>query len=311
MNTNAPAAASVATGEQKLLERFMWLSIGAAVLTILLKASAAWVTGSVGFLSDALESMINLVAAAVGLWALKLSAKPADDNHNFGHSRAEYFAAQVEGSLILLASVAIIYTAVRRLIDPVDVEQVGIGLAFSIVATILNGAVGLVLIRAGKKYRSTTLDADGRHLLTDVWTTVGVIVGMALVWITGWQPLDPIVALVVGINILITGYKLLKSAMLSLLSNTLPEEEREVLHGYLDNYAAETGVEFTSVRTVEAGRERMVNLVMQVPGEWTVARSHDHADEVEAGIAAALGGAETIVHIEPLGHPTRTGPMTG
>ena len=164
----------------------MWLSIAASVLTIVLKATAAWVTGSVGFLSDAIESGINLIAAAVGLWALKLSAKPADANHHFGHARAEYFSAQVEGSLILLASVAIIYTAVDRLIHPVPVEQLGIGLAFSVVATILNGAVGVALIRAGKKYRSTALDADGHHLLTDVWTTVGVIVGMALVWLTGW-----------------------------------------------------------------------------------------------------------------------------
>ncbi|WJY97007.1 Ferrous-iron efflux pump FieF [Corynebacterium fournieri] len=298
------------SNEQKLLERFMWLSIAAAVLTIALKATAAWVTGSVGFLSDAIESGINLIAAAVGLWALKLSAKPADANHNFGHSRAEYFSAQVEGSLILLASVAIIVTAVDRLIHPVPVEQLGIGLAFSIVATVVNGVVGVVLIRAGKKYRSTTLDADGHHLLTDVWTTVGVIVGMFLVWLTGWQPLDPIVALVVGLNILFTGYKLLKGAIQGLLSEALPEEETATVHNYLDEYAKDHGVRFTSVRTTAAGRERMVNLVMQVPGGWTVDTAHDHADAIEEGVAAALGGAETIVHVEPLGHPTRTGPMT-
>lgn len=301
---------SVVHNEQKLLERFMWLSIGATVLTIVLKAAAAWVTGSVGFLSDAIESGINLIAAAVGLWALKLSAKPADANHNFGHARAEYFSAQVEGSLILLASVAIIFTAIDRLINPVPVEQVGIGLAFSVVATVLNGAVGVALIRAGKKYRSTTLNADGHHLLTDVWTTVGVIVGMALVWLTGWQPLDPIVALVVGLNILFTGYKLLKGAMLGLLAEALPEEETAVVHTYLEDYADANGVTFTSVRTAAAGRERTVNLVMQVPGGWTVDRAHDHADAIEAGLAEALGGAETIVHVEPLGHPTRTGPMT-
>ena len=303
-------ANTVADNEQKLLERFMWLSIAAAVLTIVLKAAAAWVTGSVGFLSDAIESGINLIAAAVGLWALKLSAKPADANHHFGHARAEYFSAQVEGSLILLASVAIIYTAIGRLLHPVPVEQLGIGMAFSVVATILNGAVGVALIRAGKKYRSTTLDADGHHLLTDVWTTVGVIVGMALVWLTGWQPLDPIVALIVGANIMFTGYKLLKGAILGLLAESLPKEENQIVHAYLDEYAAANGVKFTSVRTTAAGRERMVNLVVQVPGGWTVDRAHDHADEIEAGVAEALGGAETIVHVEPLGHPTRTGPLT-
>ena len=303
-------ANSVENNEQKLLERFMWLSIAAAVLTIVLKVTAAWVTGSVGFLSDAIESGINLIAAAVGLWALKLSAKPADANHHFGHARAEYFSAQVEGSLILLASVAIIYTAVDRLINPVPVEQLGIGLAFSVAAMVLNGAVGVLLIRAGKKYRSTTLDADGHHVLTDVWTTVGVIVGMALVWLTGWQPLDPIVALIVGANIMFTGYKLLKGAIQGLLAESLPKEENQIVYAYLDEYAAANGVEFTSVRTTAAGRERMVNLVMQVPGDWTVARAHDRADEVEVGVAESLGGAETIVHVEPLGHPTRTGPLT-
>lgn len=306
---NAPANNAPANG-QKLLERFMWLSIVAAVLTIILKATAAFVTDSVGFLSDAIESGINLIAASVGLWALRLSAKPADANHNFGHSRAEYFSAQVEGSLILVASVAIIITAIDRLINPSPLEQVGVGLLFSVVATVLNGAVGVALIRAGKKYRSATLDADGHHLLTDVWTTVGVIVGMALVWLTGWQPLDPIVALVVGLNVMFTGYKLLKGAMLGLLSEALPKEETEIVHRFLDDYAAANGVTFTSVRTAAAGRERLVNLVMQVPGEWTVSRSHHHADAVEAGLAEALGGAETIVHVEPLGHPTRTGPMT-
>ncbi|RUQ10636.1 cation transporter [Corynebacterium genitalium] len=303
-------ANSVENNEQKLLERFMWLSIAAAVLTIVLKVTAAWVTGSVGFLSDAIESGINLIAAAVGLWALKLSAKPADANHHFGHARAEYFSAQVEGSLILLASVAIIYTAVDRLINPVPVEQLGIGLAFSVAAMVLNGAVGVLLIRAGKKYRSTTLDADGHHVLTDVWTTVGVIVGMALVWLTGWQPLDPIVALIVGANIMFTGYKLLKGAIQGLLAESLPKEENQIVYAYLDEYAAANGVEFTSVRTTAAGRERMVTLVMQVPGDWTVARAHDRADEVEIGVAESLGGAETIVHVEPLGHPTRTGPLT-
>ena len=165
----------------------------------------------------------------------------------------------------------------------------------------LNGAVGVALIRAGKKYRSTTLDADGHHLLTDVWTTVGVIVGMALVWLTDWQPLDPIVALVVGANIMFTGYKLLKGAILGLLAESLPKEENQIVHAYLDEYAAANGVKFTSVRTTAAGRERVVNLVMQVPGSWTVDRAHDRADEVEVGVAEALGGAETIVHVEPLG----------
>ena len=296
--------------EQRMLERFMWISITASLFVIALKAYAAYVTGSVGFLSDALESVANVAAAMVGLWALKLSAKPADENHNFGHTKAEYFAAQVEGSLILVASVAIIYTAGQRLITPQPVEQLGIGLLFSVVATLINLGVGAMLVRAGRRHRSSTLVADGKHLLTDVWTTVGVIVGMALVWLTGLQVLDPIVAILVGANILYTGYKLLREAIQGLLSETLPEEEVATAQEFLDTYAKDNGVVFTSLRTTAYGRQRLINVVMQVPGEWTVSHSHEHADNVEEGLAAALGGAETIVHIEPLGIETTTGPIT-
>ena len=296
--------------EQRMLERFMWISIAASLFVIALKAYAAYVTGSVGFLSDALESLANVAAAMVGLWALKLSAKPADENHNFGHAKAEYFAAQVEGSLILVASVAIIYTAVQRLITPQPVKQLGIGLLFSVVATLINLGVGAMLVRAGRRHRSSTLVADGKHLLTDVWTTLGVIVGMALVWLTGLQVLDPIVAILVGANILYTGYKLLREAIQGLLSETLPEEEVATAQEFLDNYAKDNGVAFTSLRTTAYGRQRLINVVMQVPGDWTVSHSHEHADNVEEGLAAALGSAETIVHIEPLGIQTTTGPIT-
>lgn len=297
--------------EQQILERFMWLSIAISVATIVLKMVAAWVTGSVGFLSDAIETVINFVAAVVGLWALKLSVKPADKNHNFGHSKAEYFSAQVEGSLILVAAVAIIYTSIDRLLNPQPLEQLGIGLLFSVAAALLNAAAGYALVRAGKRYRSITLEADGKHLLTDVLTTVGVIVGMALVALTGWEILDPIVALLVGANILLTGYKLLRSAILSLLAEALPDEELAKLNDFLDDFAAENGVAFTSVRTAAFGRERLISLVMQVPGEWTVSYAHAHADEIEAGVANALGAAETIVHVEPMGYTTRTGPLFG
>lgn len=297
--------------EQQILERFMWLSIAISVATIVLKMVAAWVTGSVGFLSDAIETVINFVAAVVGLWALKLSATPADKNHNFGHSKAEYFSAQVEGSLILVAAVAIIYTSIDRLLNPQPLEQLGIGLLFSVAAALLNAAAGYALVRAGKRYRSITLEADGKHLLTDVLTTVGVIVGMALVALTGWEILDPIVALLVGANILLTGYKLLRSAILSLLAEALPDEELAKLNDFLDDFAAENGVAFTSVRTAAFGRERLISLVMQVPGEWTVSYAHAHADEIEAGVANALGAAETIVHVEPMGYTTRTGPLFG
>lgn len=288
----------------KLLERFMWLSIAASVATIVLKLVAAWVTGSVGFLSDAIESFINVVAAVVGLWALKISAKPADVNHNFGHAKAEYFSAQVEGTMILVASVAIIYTAVQRLIDPQPIEQAGVGLLLSTLAAALNLAVGVALVRAGKKHRSATLAADGRHLLTDVWTTAGVLVGIALVWLTGWEILDPLIALAVGINILVTGYTLLKNSFVSLLSEALPEDERLAIKNYLDGVEEQHAIKFTDVRTAAFGRERLVNVVMQVPGQWNVDRAHEYADMVEDGVDEAVGGARTIVHVEPLGTTT-------
>ena len=307
--TNASAPLPSPRQEQKLLERFMWLSIAASIATIALKLAAAAVTGSVGFLSDAIESVINFVAAVVGLWALKISAKPADDNHNFGHAKAEYFSAQVEGAMIFVASIAIIYTAVDRIVHPRPIEEVGLGLLLSVLASVLNLAVGVALIRAGRRYRSATLNADGHHLITDVWTTVGVLIGIVVVWLTGWEVLDPVIALAVGVNILFTGYRLLKDAILGLLSQALPEEELALIDAFLTRFGEEKGVTFTSLRTVAFGRERLVNVVMQVPGDWSVDVSHGYADLVEEGVAAQLGTAETVVHIEPLGTPTRVGPM--
>ncbi|MEX3505652.1 cation diffusion facilitator family transporter [Corynebacterium sp. LK2510] len=287
----------------------MWLSIGAAISAFGLKLAAAVVTGSVGFLSDAIESVINVVAAAVGLWALRISAKPADDNHPFGHAKAEYFSAQVEGAMILIAGVAIIYTAIDRLIHPQEIVQPTLGVVLSTAAAVINLVVGIALIRAGKKYRSATLNADGHHLLTDVWTTVGVLIGIFLVTLTGWHALDPLIALGVGINILFTGYRLLKESIVGLLSEALPDDELATIDAFLDSVAAEHGVEFTSVRAVAFGRDRFVSVIMQVPGDWTVDYSHTHADIVEEGIARELGGAETLVHVEPLGVETRVGPM--
>ncbi len=208
--------------QDRLLFRFMLLSLAAAVVTIVLKASAAWATGSVGFLSDALESGVNLVAAVVALIALRVAARPPDASHHFGHGKAEYVSALVEGAMIFVAATAIIWTAIERLISPVPLVQPGLGLALSTVASVINLGVGLTLLRVGRTHRSITLVADGKHLLTDVWTSAGVIVGIALVAVTGWEPLDPIVALAVGVNILWTGYRLLRGSVSGLLSAALP-----------------------------------------------------------------------------------------
>lgn len=285
--------------EQKIIERFLLLSIAAAILTIALKSGAAILTGSVGFLSDALESGVNLIAAVVALIAIRIAAKPADANHNFGHGKSEYVSALVEGVMIFVAAALIIYTAIGRLVDPTPLEQVGVGLFLSIVATLINLGVGLALLRAGKHYRSAALSADGHHLLTDVWTTVGVVAGIAAVAITGWVWLDPVIALLVGVNILWTGYKLLKSALSNLISEALPPEDVDVLKGVLSDFEARYGVSIEDVRTVASGRQRHVYLTMTVPGDWTVEYAHELADALEAAILDALPNSESMVHTEP------------
>ena len=293
------SAISETQANQRLLERFIWLSIGTAVATVAIKAVAAWLTNSVGLWSDAAESTVNLVAALVALWALRLAAKPADHNHDFGHGKAEYMSAAVEGSLIFVAAAFIIYGAILRLAAPVPLEQLGLGLALSTLATLLNLGTGLLLVRAGRTHRSITLEADGKHLLTDVWTSVGVLLAIGLVALTGWQVLDPVIALAVGANILFTGYQLVRRSVVGLLDGTLPPEEVELVNTALHGVCAEPRVEITDVRTRESGRQRFVYATLAVPGDWTVKRSHDVADEVETAIDAALPGTTTFVHIEP------------
>ncbi|WP_293773615.1 cation diffusion facilitator family transporter [uncultured Corynebacterium sp.] len=290
-----------ALSEQTVLERFMKLSIATAVATIALKMVAAWLTGSVGFLSDALESLVNLVAAVAGFVALRVAAKPADKDHHFGHGKAEYVSALLEGAMIFVAAGMIVWTGVDRLLHLQPLEQPGIGLLLSTVASVLNLIVGLALLRAGAKYRSATLNADGHHMLTDVWTSVGVLVGIAAVWLTGWLWLDPVIALAVGVNILWTGYKLLRESLSSLLSEALPKEENDMLDELLRELEAKESITFTDRRTVASGRQRFVYLAMDVNPEWSVKSSHDVADEIEVAVDEIFPGAEVFIHVEPAG----------
>lgn len=296
-------------GQHRLLQRFMLLSLAAALLTMALKGVAAALTGSVGFLSDALESVVNLVAAAVGLLALRTAAKPPDGSHHFGHGKAEYLSAAVEGGMIFVAAAAIVWTSVQRLIEPVALDRPGLGLALSTGASAVNLAVGLALIKVGREHRSITLVADGKHLLTDVWTSAGVLVGIALVAIMGWEVLDPIVALLVGLNILRTGWELLRRSVVGLLDAALPPEEAAIVHEVVDRYEREHPVSFSPVRTRESGRQRFVYITMKVPGEWSVHQSHALADDLEHDIAAKLPGTVTFTHVEP--RETVSGPVAG
>jgi cation diffusion facilitator family transporter len=288
--------------QHRTLVRYMQLSLGAALSTIALKTVAATITGSVGLLSDALESGVNLVAAVVALWALRLAARPADSVHQFGHGKAEYISAAVEGGMVFVAATVIVWTSIRRLIDPAPVEHVGVGLVVSTAASLINLAVGLALLRAGRRHRSITLVADGKHLLTDVVTSAGVLVGIGLVAIFDWELLDPIVALLVGLNILVTGYGLVRRSVSGILDAALPAEDVARIESILDRYRRD-GIDFHDLRTRESGRQRFVYLDVLVPDDWTVKRGHDVAEEVKSDLASLLPGVVTFAHVEPRDDP--------
>ncbi|MGZ4552499.1 MAG: cation diffusion facilitator family transporter [Mycobacteriaceae bacterium] len=280
------------------LTRFAWLAIAAAITTMALKTGAWALTGSVGFLSDAAESIVNLVTALV---ALRVAARPSDESHNFGHGKAEYLSAAVEGVMIFVASIAIIIAAVERLIHPIALEQVGLGLLVSAVAGGVNGMVGVVLLRVGRQHRSLTLTADGKHLLTDLWTSVGVIVGVIAVALTGFERLDPVVALVVGVNIVVTGSRLLVRSLAGLMDHALPAVAQAEVTKVLNSLATDRDVTFHAVRTRGSGRHQLVSLHVVVPGDWSVRQGHDVLVEVEAAVGAVLASSSVQTHLEPQG----------
>ncbi|MCX6080124.1 MAG: cation diffusion facilitator family transporter [Chloroflexi bacterium] len=289
----------VISNTRSSLTRFAWLSIAAALTTITLKSVAYLLTGSVGLLSDAVESIVNLLGAIMALGMLTIAARPADDDHSFGHSKAEYFASVVEGLLILVAAGGIAYTAIERILHPRPLEQVGIGLVVSIGASVVNFVVARILMTAGKKYNSITLEADSQHLMTDVWTSVGVIGGIGLIAITGWERLDPIVALIVAVNIVWTGLGLVRRSVDGLMDVSLPGNEREVLEAVMAKYR-QKGVGFHALRTRQAASRRFISVHMLVPGAWTVHDAHHVAEDFEGDIRAALSDAVISTHLEPV-----------
>ena len=284
------------------LKRYAWLSIAAALATILLKGWAWWITGSVGLLSDALESFVNLAGAIMALAMLTLAAMPADDNHAHGHGKAEYFSSAFEGFLIIVAAVAISYAAIDRLLNPQPIEAVGIGLAVSVVASVINLATSRILMAVGKKHKSITLEADAHHLLTDVWTSAGVIVGVGLVWLTGWLWLDPVIALLVAMNIVWTGWQLLHRSATGLMDVSIPEEDLKAIESVLDSYRRQ-GLDFHALRTRQAGTRAFISLHVLVPGKWTVQLGHDWSERIEADIRQAVTYAHITTHLEPMEDP--------
>ncbi|MCE5205292.1 MAG: cation diffusion facilitator family transporter [Porphyromonadaceae bacterium] len=289
--------------KQTSLAKFLYLSIAAAIVTILLKFYAYHVTGSMGFLSDALESIVNLFAALFALIMLRVSQKPADDGHVFGHSKAEYFSSATEGALILIAAFSIIRSAVPRIIAPAPLENINTGLLFSLLASVVNLVVGLTLIMNGKKRKSLVLEADGRHLMTDVWTSVGVILGILIVKFTGWLIIDPIIAILVALNIIYTGFKLISRSASGLMDATIPAEDLEKVTLYLDSLK-ENEIEYHSLLTRVAGQRKFISMHLLVPGEWSVKQGHDWADQVEETIIGLFDEPVTVsTHIEPVDDP--------
>ena len=281
---------------------YAWLSLATSIVTIVLKFAAYYFTGSVGLLSDAVEAVVNIAAALVALWVLTYSGAAPDREHNFGHEKAQYFSSGIEGALIFVAAGAIMWTSVPRLLNPQPLEQVGVGLALSVAAAIANSACAWIMLRAAKTHRSITLEADARHLLTDVWTTLGVFVGVVLVYFTGWLRLDPIVALAVAIQILWTGWNLMSRSFEGLMDRAVPDEDRAVIVGVLESLRTQGG-DYHRLRTRVAGAKSFIDVHVLVPGSMTVQDGHDLVERLENEITAKLPHCEVLTHLEPLEDP--------
>ena len=275
------------------------LSIAAALVTLVLKFFAYWLTGSVGLFSDAIESLVNLLASGTALFCLWYAAKPVDADHTYGHEKIEYFSSGLEGSLILVAAGSIAWSAIERLLHPVPLNDLGIGLIVSVVAAAINLAVALMLLRVGKRHQSIILEADGHHLMTDVWTSVGVVIALVLVKLTTWEILDPIIALIVAANVCWTAVGIIRRSFDGLMDHALPESEQHLLRTALEEFM-QPGMHFHAMRTRQAGARRFVDFHLLVPGEWSVHQAHEFSDGVEDAIRKALPGVEITVHIEPI-----------
>ncbi len=289
--------------DRTFLTRYAWLSIGAAILTIAIKTIAYKLTGSVGLLSDAVESLVNLIGAFMALAMLTIASRPADDDHSYGHSKAEYFSSGVEGLLILIAALSIGFTAIDRLFHPRPIEQIGLGLIVSVGASLVNFGTALILRRAGRTYRSITLEANSRHLMTDVWTSVGVLLGVGVVSVTGWIPLDAIVALGVACNIVWSGFGIVRTSVEGLMDISLPDEEQKKVERILHTYAS-SDVSYHALRTRQAGSRRFISVHVLVPGQWTVHDGHQLLEKIENDIRAAIENATVFTHLESSDDPS-------
>ena len=283
----------------------MMVSIAVALLTIALKTAAWWMTGSVGLLSDALESLVNLAGATFGLWMVVVAAQPADQGHPFGHDKAEYFSSGFEGILIIAAAIAIIWAALPRFWQPQPLAQLGWGVALSVISSVFNGVLAVVMLRASKRHRSMALEGDARHLMTDVWTSVGVVVGLLLVQVSGWLWLDPLVAIGVALNIMREGGRLIWQSVRGLMDVAVGPETQAHIDAVLARFTQHQGahpvVAFDHVMTRKAGQRRFVNLHMHLPPHWTLARAAALRQQVERALLDAVPGLYASIEMLPDG----------
>lgn len=288
--------------ERRRLTRYAWLSIATALVTIGLKGGAYLLTGSVGLLSDAMESGVNLAAAIIALIALTIAARPPDEEHAYGHSKAEYFSSGIEGGMIIVAALMIMASAIERLLYPQPLQRLETGLIISLVAAGLNLATAIVLGRAGKDYDSATLEADAKHLMADVWTTAGVLLAVGAVAVTGWDMLDPIIAIAVALHIIRSGILMMRSSAYGLMDTALPDAEQEKIVAILEAHGP-NGVQYHALRTRQSGAQRFVSVHIQVPGAWSVQRGHTLLEEIEADIRDAFPRVSVFTHLEPVEDP--------
>jgi len=274
------------------------LSVATAVVTIVLKTAAWWVTGSVGLLSDALESLVNLASALFALAMVTIAARPADEDHPFGHTKAEYFSSAFEGLMIAAAAIAIAWAAIGRFLHPQPLEGVGVGLALSIVSSVLNGLLAARMLAESRRHRSIALEADARHLVTDVWTSAGVVVGVVAVQLTGWLWLDPAVAIGVAINIIREGARVVWVSVDGLMDKALEPEVQERIDRTLARFA-ESSVRFDDMVTRRAGSRRFLDVHMHVPASWTLGRAAALRGEVEQALMSEVAGLRASIQLLP------------
>ncbi|HLC05616.1 MAG TPA: cation diffusion facilitator family transporter [Anaerolineales bacterium] len=284
------------------LTPYAWLSIGAALLTMAIKGAAYLVSGSVGLLSDTLESGVNLASALMALAVLSVVARPPDEEHAYGHGKAEYFSSGVEGTLIVIAAATIAVAAIRRLLSPVPLSNIALGLAIATFASLINLVAARILLGAGRKFRSIALEADAQHLMTDVWSSAAILAGMAVVTISKWQILDPLVALFVAGRIAWVGVILVRRSTLGLMDTALPQPELEAITAILETHASK-GVRYHALRSRQAGARYFVSMHVQVPGKWTVQRGHNFLEKIESEIRQAVPNVTVFTHIEPIEDP--------